>query len=138
MARTIPLKYAAAGLVLAGLSLAACGGDDDDSADAGLSSGSEVRTINIDMRDSVFSPDQVDVEAGETVRLVFRNQGAVTHDADMGDETDDEAAADEGITVEAGESGEMTYTFRAGDELLIGCHEPGHYEAGMKATVDVT
>jgi uncharacterized cupredoxin-like copper-binding protein len=40
--------------------------------------------------------------------------------------------------VEAGESGEMTYTFRAGDELLIGCHEPDHYEAGMKVTVNVT
>jgi plastocyanin len=89
--RTIALKYAAAGLTLAGLALAACGGgDDDDSADAGLS-GSEVRTINIEMRDNVFSPGQVDVEADETVRLVFRNEGAVTHDAFIGDEAAQEA-----------------------------------------------
>ena len=44
----------------------------------------------------------------------------------------------DGITVEPGERGETTHTF--GDEageVLIGCHQPGHYEGGMVATIDV-
>jgi uncharacterized cupredoxin-like copper-binding protein len=42
-----------------------------------------------------------------------------------------------GITVDAGDTGELTHTFEAGDELLIGCHQEGHYEAGMKLTVNL-
>lgn len=45
----------------------------------------------------------------------------------------DEAAT----TVEPGGEGEITYTFDDQGELLIGCHEPGHYEAGMKINVAV-
>jgi uncharacterized cupredoxin-like copper-binding protein len=50
----------------------------------------------------------------------------------------DSEDAEGGITVEPGERGELTYTFQAGDELLIGCHEPGHYAGGMKITIDVS
>ena len=31
----------------------------------------------------------------------------------------------------------MTYTFKGGESLLIGCHQPGHYEAGMKVSLTV-
>ena len=143
-----------ASLAVGALVLAACGGDDDTSS-SGASS--ETRTIEIEMRDIEFSPDSVDVEAGETVRFVFHNKGEAVHDAFIGDEAaqdehememqDDGGDAgmdhggggeDEGITVEPGETGELTYTFSADDELLIGCHQPGHYDAGMKITVDVS
>lgn len=43
-----------------------------------------------------------------------------------------------GITVDPGKSGEITYTFRSGEDVLIGCHQPGHYKAGMKVAIDVT
>lgn len=154
--RILPKSIAVvvAGVVLLG----ACGDDDDDGGAAnGASSGT--RTVEIVMRDVEFSPDTVEVAADETVRFVFRNEGAVVHDAFIGDaaaqdeheadmqESDDGMAEDEGgtddaeggITVDPGESGELTYTFSAGDDgLLIGCHQPGHYDAGMKLTVDVT
>jgi uncharacterized cupredoxin-like copper-binding protein len=39
--------------------------------------------------------------------------------------------------VEPGEEGEITYTFGSAGELMIGCHEPGHYEAGMNVAVNV-
>jgi uncharacterized cupredoxin-like copper-binding protein len=42
------------------------------------------------------------------------------------------------ITVEPGATGELTYSFDTDDAVLIGCHEPGHYDAGMKLTLDVT
>ena len=141
-------------LALAVMSLAACGGDDEASAPE-----SGTRTIEIEMRDIAFSPDEVDVRDGETVRFVFTNVGEARHDAFIGDDAaqddhememrdqddaggmehgEEEDGSDEGITVDPGEEGELTHTFREGDELLIGCHQPGHYAAGMKIAVNVS
>ena len=36
-----------------------------------------------------------------------------------------------------GETGSLSMTFAEARSLLIGCHEPGHYEAGMRATLTV-
>jgi uncharacterized cupredoxin-like copper-binding protein len=44
---------------------------------------------------------------------------------------------DAGIKVEPGKTGELTHTFRKGESVVIGCHEPGHYAAGMKLAVAV-
>ena len=139
--------------VLAGLlvvTVAACGGDDDDSATDAATDGDADRTIEIEMVDIAFEPSEVEVEAGETVRFVFTNSGEIPHEAFIGDDdeqahhAEDMAAAHgdhgdtTGITVEPGERGEITHTF--GDEVgkvLIGCHQPGHYEGGMVATIDV-
>ena len=152
-------RLAVAALAVGALTLAACG---DDDTTAGTES--SPRTVEIDMRDIEFSPDQVDVQAGETVRFVFHNKGAVTHDAfigdeaaqddhememrgeggmsDMGDEGGEghDSMGDEGgITVMPGETGEITHTFtEEGDDLLIGCHEEGHYGAGMRTMIDMT
>ena len=171
-----------AGVVLLGVSLvgfSACG-DDDRGSDAGESltpseestgTGESPRTVEVAMVDNAFEPTEVAVEPGETVRFVFRNEGAVVHDAVIGDESaqdehedemraaeetttsgsdgdmggmDHDATSEEGaeseaaaITVEPGEEGEIAYTFDSAGELLIGCHEPGHYEAGMKITLEV-
>ena len=153
MARN-PIRLMTALAAAAVLLLAACGDDDSETT-----AGSGTRTIEIEMRDIEFSPDEVSVEPGETVRFVFQNSGAVAHDAFIGDEEAqdehememreadgedsgmeheaDDATGEGGVTVEPGETGELTHTFREGDELLIGCHQAGHYEAGMRVTVDV-
>lgn len=129
--------------------LVACG-DDDESTETTDSE----RTIEIDMVDIAFEPSEVEVAAGETVRFVFTNTGAVAHDAFIGDaeaqaahgeemaESQDGGHGEEeenAITVEPGETGELTYEFTEDDDgLLIGCHQPGHYEAGMVVTIDLT
>jgi len=41
------------------------------------------------------------------------------------------------VSVEAGATGEVTYSLAKKAHLLIGCHEVGHYEKGMVATLDV-
>jgi uncharacterized cupredoxin-like copper-binding protein len=46
----------------------------------------------------------------------------------------DEANA---ITLQPGETKTLEYTFEEAGELLAGCHEPGHYDAGMVATITV-
>ena len=44
---------------------------------------------------------------------------------------------DNALSLKAGETGSLSMTFADAGSLLIGCHEPGHYDAGMKATLTV-
>lgn len=140
---------------LVAVTAAACGSDDDPTTSE---AGGDVRTVEVDMADNEFEPDTVEVAGGETVRFVFTNTGTVAHDAFIGDtaeqadhetemrEADDDSGMNHGggdeesgeaITVEPGETGELTHTFDETGTLEIGCHEPGHYQDGMKMTVEV-
>ncbi len=134
-------------IALAGLTLltASCGSSSTTPA-----ANSGARTIEIDMYDIGFKPDHVNVHDGESIRFVFHNSGAISHDAYIGDEAaqmDHEMAMSSGagmhhsggdaITVEPGASGELTHTFHAGDHVVIGCHQRGHYAGGMKLAVDL-
>jgi uncharacterized cupredoxin-like copper-binding protein len=112
--------------------------------------------VTIEMRDTLFSPDDLTVDRGQEVTFRFVNKGKLRHDAFIGDEeaqgmheeearmSDDEGhgghAAEEkdAITVEPGKTGTLTYRFTKRGETIIGCHEPGHYTAGMRMKVDVT
>ncbi len=130
-------------LTLAGLS--ACGGSKSATPD---------RVIEIDMANTAFSPTSLDVRAGELVEFRFHNRDNVTHDAFIGTEkeqraheksmAEDDAMHHHGmsgaraVTVKAGASGVLRRTFAGGDQgILIGCHEPGHYRAGMRLAVRV-
>jgi len=42
------------------------------------------------------------------------------------------------VSVEPGRTGELTFSFAVAGELIIGCHEAGHYEGGMHARLIVT
>lgn len=144
--RTIPCMAVGAVLVL----LAGCGGSDHDESHGPSMAGAS-RTVEVEMRDIAYDPTTVSVPAGETVKFVFRNVGEAVHDAFIGDEA---AQAGHGqdmrhsegghhgdsglaVTVEPGKSASLTYTFDEPGSVLIGCHQPGHYEAGMKLTVVV-
>ena len=113
----------------------------------------ELRTIEVRMVDTAFEPTSITVEDGETVRLRFSNDGQLPHDAFIGDEAaqarhGEEMAEDahgghgpedlDAITVESGGTGELVHTFTPGDTIRIGCHQPGHYEAGMVLDVTVS
>lgn len=41
------------------------------------------------------------------------------------------------VLVEPGSSGEITISFDRPGTLILGCHEPGHWEAGMRADITV-
>ena len=110
-----------------------------------------VREVSVTMTDELrFEPDALTVAAGETVRFVVHNAGASDHEfligdeaaqaafaAEMADGHDDAHAAEAGIALGPGETGEFTYTFDEPGDLLIGCHEPGHYEGGMVGRITV-
>ena len=146
MARTLLVLSSVLTLVAA-----SCGGDDGGEEAA--------RTIEVDMVDIAFEPASIDVEAGETVRFVFSNEGEAVHEGFVGDEQaqeehdaerarggdDDEEMQgmehdgdDEAVVVDPGDTGELTYTFDEPGLVQVGCHQPGHYEAGMVIDVNVT
>ena len=50
----------------------------------------------------------------------------------VGDHTDPNV-----VVLEAGETKELTWKFTESGTVLIGCHQPGHYAAGMKGSVEV-
>ena len=131
------------------LSGAAC--SDDDSTDT--SGSGDARTVQIEMADSAFEPDQLAVAEGGTVRFVFTNNGEVAHDAFIGDagaqaEHEEQMGDDMGdmhhdhdsgaVTVQPGETGELTHTFDEVGTIEIGCHQGGHYSAGMRILVEVS
>lgn len=98
-----------------------------------------------------FEPAEISVAAGETVRFELMNDGQAVHEFLIGDEAtqaelEEEMASgemdhesDAGVSVDPGQTGTFEYTFEeAGTELLAGCHQPGHYDGGMVATITVS
>lgn len=113
------------------------------------------RSIGVTMDDQMrFTPSQVDVREGETIRFVVRNAGQTAHEMVLGSDADIQAhaqAMQEGqahdqshshgsgaaITVAAGQTGEMVVKFDQAQTLQMACLIPGHYEAGMRGTLNV-
>jgi uncharacterized cupredoxin-like copper-binding protein len=111
------------------------------------------REVSIAMKSFAYEPARLTVEQGTTVRFLFRNPDNVVHEAIIGDEaaqreheerakaaegSDAHHTAEQGVDVDPGKAAELTHTFDELGTVLIGCHEPGHYEGGMKAEVTVT
>ncbi len=148
------LRALSALVALLALTATACSDDSNGADRAGDSDG---RVIEVTMTDNAFDPEELTVEAGEDVTFRFTNDGAMVHEAfigtpeeqdahhaemtsgDMDDHGDDgHGEGGDAVTVDPGETGELTHRFDEPAEVMIGCHEPGHYESGMVATVTVT
>jgi uncharacterized cupredoxin-like copper-binding protein len=132
-----------AGRVVAMLALASvCGACVGARADDGVD-----RTFHVTIHYSRFSPAAFEVAPGETVRFVVENADPIDHEFILGDRTV-QIAHERGteayhpprpgeMTVPAGTTRTTTYTFGRSATLIIGCHLPGHYAYGMRATVTV-
>ncbi len=134
------------------------GGAGAGGAKPGGAAAGAARTVEVDMVDISFEPGTLEVKRGEKVRFTFHNRGKLPHDAVIGDEQaqadhekemrEAEGKGDEhgghghggakAVTVEPGKTAELTHTFDEAGTTLIGCHQPGHYAAGMKVVVTVT
>lgn len=128
-------------------------------ADLALGTLEAPRDIAVAMTDALrFDPSTVVVAEGETVRFLLDNPTAAAHDFLLGDLEEQEHHRQEmaegmghgdemdmemegglppAVTIQPGESAEVIATFDESGELLIGCHVPGHWEAGMRATIAV-
>lgn len=109
------------------------------------------RTVNVDMTDNMrFTPAEVSVQQGETVRFVVKNSGAIKHELVLGtpEELKEhyammlrmpgmEHADDNMVSVAPGKIGEVVWRFTKSGKVDFACLQPGHYDAGMKGLVSV-
>jgi uncharacterized cupredoxin-like copper-binding protein len=109
------------------------------------------RTIVVDMTDAMrFTPDKIDVKAGETIRFKVTNSGKIRHEMVLGTTADlnshyqmmlkDPGMRHEepnSVSLEAGKAGDIVWTFDKAGTVAFACLEPGHYPAGMKGAVSV-
>ena len=111
-----------------------------------------MRTVTITMSDDMrFTPTNWQATSGETVRIQLVNQGKARHEFVIGTEAELLAHAAEmkkanaahhhhsnnAVSLDAGESGELVWTFTDAGVLQVACFEPGHFEAGMRGTISV-
>lgn len=117
------------------------------------------RSMAVNMDDQMrFTPSQIEVQAGETIRFVVSNSGRTAHEMVLGSDEDirahaeamrqaaaQGAAHDAGhshgtgaaIRVAAGQTGELVVRFAQATRLRMACLIPGHYEAGMRGQLQV-
>ena len=133
-----------------GIVLTACGtGDGGPSSDP--TSDADPRTITATLSDDMsIQLSGSNFQVGETVRFEVTNGGAAVHEFYLGDADAQAHHAEEmaegggmghdepdGVAVEPGATETLEYTFEQAGEILAGCHEAGHYEAGMVTTMTV-
>lgn len=121
----------------------------------GATAGKADRVIEMKMlSDLRFDPATIAVKAGETVTFKITNEADTFHDFMLGTEKEHEARDMEmlemsdkpmdmddeanSVTLEGGETKELNWTFEKAGTVIFGCHQPGHYGAGMKGTVTVS
>ncbi len=110
------------------------------------------RTIQVDAADSMrFTPSNVAVKQGETIRFVIRNSGKLPHEFSLGTEKtlkehyelmkkfpNMEHEEANQISLKPGQQGEVIWRFTKAGVVNFACLHVGHYEAGMKGQVKVT
>lgn len=110
-----------------------------------------VRTIQLDMADTMrFTPSEVTIRRGQTVRFVVRNRGKVLHEmvlgtaqalrehADLMKRFPDMEHADPNMAhVKPGATGQIVWQFDQAGEFQFACLQPGHFEAGMVGKLTV-
>ena len=104
------------------------------------------KTVNVELLDIMkfaFRP-ALDIVAGDIVRFVVVNTGQVRHEFSIGNTEEQKAHSqmmknmpdmvhEDGntITVQPGETKDITWHFMGNDTVVLACNIPGHFEAGM-------
>jgi uncharacterized cupredoxin-like copper-binding protein len=128
------------------------GGGHDESAVGEPGQAAKVkRTVKITMTDNMrFSPADISVKAGETVRFTVSNSGQIKHELVLGTTQElkehyalmlknpgmEHADANQ-VSVAPGQVGEVIWRFTKPGKVDFACLQPGHYDAGMKGSVVV-
>jgi uncharacterized cupredoxin-like copper-binding protein len=109
------------------------------------------RVIDMTMDDTMrFTPDRINVKAGETVRFFLKNAGKVSHEFVIGsmDELREHAEMmrrmpemkheePNSITLAPRQIGGVVWQFDRPGTVDFACLVPGHFEAGMVGKVQV-
>jgi len=109
------------------------------------------RTIDITMNDNMrFTPSQIHVNAGETVRFFVKNAGKISHELVIGsakelgehakmmrDMPGMQHQESNMLSLGAGQRGGLTWKFTQAGYVDFACLLPGHREAGMTGKIMV-
>ena len=109
------------------------------------------RTVTVSMADDMrFTPADITVKRGETVRFVVHNDGKVLHEMVLGTKEALKAHAElmkkfpemehadaNMAHVKPGKEGEIVWKFTKAGDFQFACLQPGHFEAGMVGTLTV-
>lgn len=110
------------------------------------------RTNELTMDDTMrFTPDEINVKAGETVRLFIKNTGKIPHEMVIGSIGELKAHAAQMqkmpamkhaepnmITLGASQRGGLVWKFDQTGTVDFACLIPGHMEAGMVGKLKVS
>jgi uncharacterized cupredoxin-like copper-binding protein len=109
------------------------------------------RVIKLGMTDAMrYTPSEVVVKRGETVRFILHNEGKILHEMVLGTPEElkehaelmqkfpDMEHADANMAhVKPGAKGEIVWQFTKPGQYQFACLMPGHFEAGMVGHVTV-
>lgn len=104
-------------------------------------------TVKVNALDTMrFEFDrEFDISPGKTITFEVTNTGTLRHEFSIGNHSDQISHAetmmknpgmmhgdgDAAISLEAGETKSLTWTFEGNEEIVFACTLPGHYQAGM-------
>jgi uncharacterized cupredoxin-like copper-binding protein len=125
---------------LLALSLAACGGTSGSTGGSGGSAGSAgsgggSHGIRVVMTEFKYSPSTISASAG-TVSFDLVNQGRTAHDMVVADSSG--KVLGKSSLVGAGQEAEFSVQVSQPGTYQIYCDLPGHREAGMSGTLEVS
>lgn len=109
------------------------------------------RTIDVSMGDDMrFKPGRLAIKEGETIRFRVKNTGKLLHEFVIGTQAENAKHAELMLKfpgmehdepymahVDAGQSGEIVWTFNRVGEFEFACLIAGHFQAGMVGTITV-
>jgi uncharacterized cupredoxin-like copper-binding protein len=100
--------------------------------------------VDITLADMVIQPEATTFKVGVPYTFVITNHGAsihefvIEHAGDVDKPIEFSGGVAEAADIIPGSTATMTFTFTAPGKYQFACHQPGHFEAGMVAQVDVS
>ncbi|ESR23976.1 cupredoxin domain-containing protein [Lutibaculum baratangense] len=145
---------AAAGLALLAGTPALAAGSHSASGEPGKAENVD-RTVTVKADETqdgmVFEPSSIEVEKGETLRIVIENVGDLEHELYLGTHEEVEKHAEQmkkmpemehaepnSARVDPGHQDEVIWQFTKSGAFTFACLIPGHMQAGMFGEVTVT
>ena len=111
------------------------------------------RRVEVTTPDAMtFEPSRINASAGETLTFVVTNAGQAVHEFTLGDAAMQQEharamahipagmahATPNSITLQPGETKQLTWRFGDTATFEYGCHIPGHHQAGMRGQITTT
>lgn len=126
---------AAPGVVTAGAPAVAAPAAAKPVAASANAANGEIKMIATDLK---FNPAALQAKVGQLVKINMENKGVIEHDIAFPTMKADKPGANLKVLAKPGQSATLEFTPTAAGIYEYICTIPGHKEAGMKGTINVT